>query len=238
MARSKELVPHIGRLSRSSVFARRGLFKGQKKTEKPAAAEEPATKEVTVGGEKNGSTRIVPTKKAPRFYPAEDVRQPKKSRKNPKPARLRSSITPGTVLILLAGRFRGKRVIFLKQLASGLLLVTGPFKVNGVPLRRVNQAYVIATSTKVDLGDFKVDEKINDAYFAKSATKGPRSAEEEFFSEGKPKEKEAFPESKAADQKAVDAAVIAAVKKTEHLQKYIKATFGLSKGQFPHQLVF
>ncbi|KAI0723251.1 60S ribosomal protein L6 [Earliella scabrosa] len=238
MARSKELVPSIGRLSRSAVFARRGLYKGQKKSEKPAVAEAPATKEVTVGGEKNGSTRIVPTKKAPRFYPAEDVRSPKKSRKTPKPAKLRSSITPGTVLILLAGRFRGKRVVFLKQLASGLLLVTGPFKVNGVPLRRVNQAYVIATSTKVDLGDFKVDEKINDAYFAKAPSKGPRSAEEEFFSEGKPKEKAAFPESKAADQKVVDSAVIAAIKKTENLQKYIKSTFGLSKGQFPHQLVF
>ena len=156
MARSKELVPHVGRLSRSGVFARRALYKGQKKTEKPAAAEEPATKEVTVGGEKNGSTRIVPTKKAPRFYPAEDVRQPKKSRKAPKPTKLRSSITPGTILILLAGRFRGKRVVFLKQLASGLLLVTGPYKANGVPLRRVNQAYVIATATKVDLGDFQV----------------------------------------------------------------------------------
>ncbi|KAI0750738.1 ribosomal protein L6e-domain-containing protein [Daedaleopsis nitida] len=237
MARSKELVPHVGRLSRSGVFARRALYKGQKKTEKPAAAEESATKEVTVGGEKNGSTRIVPTKKAARFYPAEDVRQPKKSRKAPKPTNLRSSITPGTVLILLAGRFKGKRVVFLKQLASGLLLVTGPYKVNGVPLRRVNQAYVIATSTNVDLGDFKVDEKINDTYFAKPTSKGPRSAEEEFFSEGKPK-KATFPESKAADQKSVDAAVIAAVKKTEHLQKYMKATFGLSKGQFPHQLVF
>ena len=156
MARSKELVPGIGRLSRTQVKDRRGLHKGLKKSSKPAAAETPAHVEKKVGGEKNGGTRLVPTSKASRFYPAEDVRVPKKSRKSPKPTKLRSAITPGTVLILLAGRFSGKRVVFLKQLTSGLLLVTGPYKVNGVPLKRVNQAYVIATGTKVDLGDFTV----------------------------------------------------------------------------------
>jgi large subunit ribosomal protein L6e len=156
MARSKEISPAVGRYSRSQLFAKRGLFKGKKTGTAPAPAETPATKEVQVGGAKNGSTRTIPTAKAARFYPAEDVRKPKKSRKTAAPTKLRSSISPGTILILLAGRFRGKRVVFLKQLESGLLLVTGPYKLNGVPLRRVNQAYVIATSTKVDLGDEKV----------------------------------------------------------------------------------
>ena len=156
MARSKTLTSHVGRLSRSQVFAKRGLQNGQKKSEKPAVQETPLTKTVTVGGEKNGSTRTVPTSKAPQYYPAEDVRKPKKSRKTSVPTKLRSSITPGTVLILLAGRFRGKRVVFLKQLESGLLLVTGPFRINGVPLRRVNQAYVIATSTKIDFEGISV----------------------------------------------------------------------------------
>jgi len=238
MARSKELVPGIGRLSRSQVFAKRGLFKGQKKSTAPATEAKPETIEKTIGGEKNGGKRLIPTTKAPRFYPAEDVSKPKKSRKSPKAPSLRPSITPGTVLILLAGRYRGKRVVFLKQLTSGLLLVTGPYKVNGVPLRRVNQAYAIATSTKVDVSELKVDAKFDDAYFAKPTTKSSSSAEEEFFEDGKPKAKQPITESKAADQKAVDSALLASIKKTENLSKYLKASWGLSKGEFPHQLVF
>lgn len=63
-----------------------------------------------------------------RFYDADDTRVPLRSSKNQRrqpTTRLRKSIRQGTVVILLAGRFRGKRVIVLKQLKSGLLLVTG-----------------------------------------------------------------------------------------------------------------
>jgi large subunit ribosomal protein L6e len=109
-----------------------------------------------------------------KWYPAEYIPKPlasaKTARNSKKPAKLRKSITPGTVLILLSGRFRGKRVVFLKQLPSGTLLITGPYKVNGVPLRRVNQAYVIATSTKVDLTDVQLPD-IDDSYFAKEKKK-------------------------------------------------------------------
>ena len=72
------------------------------------------------------------------WYPAEDEKKHYKKTLKSKTAKLRKSITPGSVLVLLAGRFRGRRVVFLKQLSSGLLLVSGPYKINGVPLKRVN----------------------------------------------------------------------------------------------------
>merc|ERR1712057_92611 len=79
---------------------------------------------------KEGKPAVAASKKGSRYYPAEDVKTKLANHHNTrKQTKLRGSITPGTVVILLAGHFKGKRVVFLKQLESGLMLVTGPYKV-------------------------------------------------------------------------------------------------------------
>ena len=50
--------------------------------------------------------------------------------------------------------------------------------------------------------------------------------------------KAAFPESKAADQKVVDKALLEVVAKTPFLRQYLATSFGLNKGQFPHNMKF
>merc|ERR1711994_566478 len=101
--------------------------------------------------------------------PTEDIKKPLRNRKSLKTAKLRTSLTPGTIVILLAGRHRGKRVVFLKQLpTSGLLLVTGPYKVNGVPLRRVPQSYVIATQMKIDVSKLSIPETVTETMFERT----------------------------------------------------------------------
>lgn len=218
---AKELARGITAQGRSKSYHRRGLWAIKKKNggkfpvhakqEKPEAA----------------ATR------APRFYAPEDVQKPLTRRVIRRPTKLRASITPGTVLILLAGRFKGKRVVFLKQLPSGLLLVTGPFKVNGVPLRRVNKAYVIATSTKVDTS--KVDvSKFEDSYFKAAEKKDRKKGEEQFF-EGDAEKKELSPEY-VENQKAVDAALLAGLE--ADVRGYLGTRFSLKSGDRPHLLKF
>lgn len=125
--RNRLIVKGIRALSRSAHYHKSGQWAKKasawKKVTK-AASGAPVKKVKTFGKKKPEQRTVLP--KSPRFYPADDVHRPLPNNK-PKQttAVLRKSITPGTVLILLAGRFRGRRVVFLKQLPSGLLLVTG-----------------------------------------------------------------------------------------------------------------
>ena len=107
---------------------------------------------------------------------------------------------------------------------------------NGVPLKRVNQAYVIATSTsvalpKLDLGGF------TDEYFAKPKDGAKaKDAEGKFFEAAKTKTETS--DARKADQAKVDAALGPVVEKTEMLKAYLQAKFSLKKGDKPHEMKF
>ncbi|KAL5545511.1 hypothetical protein UlMin_005198 [Ulmus minor] len=223
--RNPDLIRGVGKYSRSKMYHKRGLWaiKAKNGGVFPRHDAKPAAEN--------------PPEKAPKFYPADDVKKPLINKRKPKPTKLRASITPGTVLIILAGRFKGKRVVFLKQLSSGLLLVTGPFKINGVPLRRVNQSYVIGTSTKVDVSGVNV-EKFDDKFFAKEGEKKNKKGEGEFFSSEKEEKKQQLPQGKKDDQKAVDDALIKSIECVPDLKTYLAARFSLKSGMKPHELVF
>jgi large subunit ribosomal protein L6e len=166
------------------------------------------------------------------WYPADDVSRAVRTKKAKAP-KLRSSIKAGQVLILLSGRFRGKRVVFLKQLSSGLLLVTGPHKVNGVPLKRVNQVYTMSTSTTVDLKGVDV-AKVDDATFKRAQQRKGYKSCRKFFSE------EAAKSTVSAERVALQKSVDAALKKNckKDMLAYLKARFTLTDGDKPHAMKF
>ncbi|CAL8094643.1 unnamed protein product [Calicophoron daubneyi] len=153
--------------------------------------------------------------------------------------RIRASIVPGTVLILLAGPHKGKRVVFLKSLKSGLLVVTGPFKYNGVPLRRVNQRYVIATRTRVDISGLDFPKRLDDSYFHRVDLKETKEAGVKFLSEEV--KKYTVSDERKADQKTIDAQVSAAIRKhpdAKLLHGYLRSLFSLGKRDYPHRMLF
>lgn len=114
---------------------------------------------------------------------------------------------------------------------------TGPYKVNGVPLRRVNQAYVIATSTKVDVSSVSIPASIDDAYFKRVASPNDGTIETAETGSGAVVSK-AYLSQRKADQKTVDDALLAVISNTEMLKEYLGSRFTLSKHDKPHELKF
>jgi len=264
-SRNRFLIKGIERYGRSAMYHKTGQWakkiKEWKVVPKPKKIFKPLEKAF-----QNKTRKILPKK--PRYYPESGLIVPppsqKKSkrhlyassgeeqgkpipktktvrkRKNP----LRKSLIPGTILILLSGRFRGKRVVFLKQLDSGLLLITGPYKMNGVPLRRVNQAYVIATTFRLPI-QHKLPATISDQTFKKEKKKKAKKTEADFFAnkggekskKGK-KPKKTLSDTRKQDQKTVDGPLIKSIKKVPLLKHYMGSRFSLARKQYPHLLKF
>ena len=168
------------------------------------------------------------------WYPTTNLKQHfKRKSKLPKPTHIQHGLQPGQIVILLSGRFRGKRVVYLKKLQSGLLLVTGPYKLNGVPLKRVNQAYVLPTCTKVELADVAKD--VTDDLFKRVDVK--RENEKDFFEDPAVKKGRITDDRKNAQIK-VDTEVKKAVDAVPQLNKYLKFRFALKNGDKPHLMKF
>jgi len=242
------------KFSRGRMFHRRAIWrigkwkeeqaklkKTQKKTKRSSSKrKEPAMKKKAIGGERNGKERLVRAKRFPRYYPTEE--RPKKFRVKRKKfsqheRRFRSSLTPGTIVIMVAGRYAGKRAVIVKHLKSGLLLLTGPHKLNGIPLRRMNQIYVIGTSTKLDLTNAKLDH-LDDKVF-KRVKKQKKNAENAIFDTKK--EKIQLTDERRKLQQEVDEVVIKAVKAHADgklLRRYLKTGFQLWNKMLPHKLKF
>lgn len=64
------------------------------------------------------------------------------------------------------------------------VLPAGPYGVNGTPLRRLAQAYVIATQTKVDISTVKIPDSLNDDFF-KRAKGDKKKKDGDLFSDSK-----------------------------------------------------
>lgn len=195
-----------------------------------------------IGGEKNGGTRkVLVGKRKKTWYPTEDPPKKRVGRCTYKKHKrsIKKGIEPGRVVIVLSGRHRGKRVVVLKVLQSGLLLVTGPYVINSCPVRRLHQMYTIVTSTKIDISGVKVPEKINDKYFKRPKQERKKKGDGDIF-QAKAKKYRPSVERKK-DQKEVDKQVLQAVAKHPEkrlLLKYLSSVFKVSKGVYPHKLKF
>jgi large subunit ribosomal protein L6e len=199
----KLLDTNISAKSRSQRYHSKGLWAikakngGKWPAAKPKAEAKSATTVVVKETKKSGKRTVVRPRLARSIDAQSESTRSTRQRGTP---RFRASIVPGRVAIVLAGDYEGRRVVVLKKLQSGLvvvvgmcslvyckllilfdrliLIILGPTSLSQVPLRRISPAYLIATSLKVDLAAANVtkileDNKahINDGLFERESRK-------------------------------------------------------------------
>jgi len=239
----------IMRFSRARMYQIKGIHK-----KKPFKAidKSKASKKVTefitkkIGGEKNGGERKVSKCRSARLLDTE--REKRRVKPKNKLAfrlhkhKLRESLQPGTVVIILTGRHRGKRVVFLKQLESGLILVSGPLKLNNCPLRRICPKFVIATKTRLDISKVNLANHLNDEYFKRKGHRRRRpgsAADQDIFASKK--EGYAVSDQRKEDQKSIDGQLLNVIRQQpdkKALFGYLGSLFSLRTGEFPHKMIF
>ena len=110
--------------------------------------------------------------------------------------------------------------------------LAGPFSVNKVPLKRVSQAYVIATSKTVKVAEASF-AGVEDAMFKAPKKRGAALKGADDFFAAKAAKAATSDERKAAQAKA-DAGVTLDKVTTD----YLKSKFALSSKQRPHLMKF
>eukprot|EP00210_Caulerpa_lentillifera_P002457 g2355.t1 len=173
---------------------------------------------------------------AEQWYPTFDEPKPKSPLvgRPPREERLRPGLEPGTVVIVLTGKFRGRRMIFLKELAPGFLLLNGPYCVNKVPLLKMKQDLVIITSTKIPVPELDLSDVTMD-YFVKPKKSKREQSQAEFF-QAADDEKPKLSEEVVATQKKIDSALMSSI--DEEIVQYLRTPFTLYAGDRPHLMKF
>ncbi|KAM0671339.1 60S ribosomal protein L6 [Ordospora colligata] len=129
-----------------------------------------------------------------------------KKRTAVKPRVSRSDLTSGMIVVVLEGVYAAKRVVYLKSLENNLTLCVGPRSINGVGLFKIDERYLLATSTVLKID---VDAKID--------------CENVFLAE---RDVYALPNAGASStEQKIDEQVMKAVKAVEYMKTYLSEQF-------------